>query len=277
MISRTMGVATAGTVRSVRAAEARSALSSRLLALVLDLISYGILSLVVNGVYGSVQVTSGSVPVGAGFSQYTTAIAVAWPFQVLLALAYFTLPEALFGATPGKLLMRICVVEIDGEPLTIHAVLIRNVLRIVDWLPFLYVLGGAMTLFSENSQRLGDLVAGTTVISRADAARLGGTRTAGPRARRLAAILLVAAVLITIAFEYFARPAILVEGLYNQRQMPIRGNGYTLGTPVWSLGRVTYPITGQQGGSTASCIGAITLEWSWFGWQDAGSYYACNN
>ena len=234
MISRTMGVGAAGAVRSVRAEQARNARLPRLGALVMDLIFYGVLSFVVNTVYGGIQVTSGTVPAGNfGFFEYTTVTAVGWPFQVLLALAYYAVPEALFGATPGKLLAGICIVEIDGDPLTIQAVLIRNVLRIVDWLPFLYVLGGALTLFSANSQRLGDLVGGTTVVSRDAAANFGGTRTAGPRAQRLAAILLVAAVLITIAFEYFARPAMIVDGLYNERQMPIRGNGYTLGTPVW--------------------------------------------
>jgi uncharacterized RDD family membrane protein YckC len=276
MISRTMEAAAAGSVRSIRAVQAQNARLPRLGALVLDLIFYGVLSFVVNTVYGQTQVTSGQLPVGSfGMFEYTSVTAVEWPFQMLLALAYFAVPEALFGATPGKRLTGICVVEIDGTPLTIRAVLIRNVLRIVDWLPFLYLLGGALTLFSPNSQRLGDLVAGTTVVLRSNATEPQATLEVGPRAKRIAAILLVASVLVTIGFEYFARPAMMVEGLYNTRQMPIRGNGYTLGTPIWSLGRVTYPITGQQGGSTGSCMGSITLEWSWFGWHEADSYYTC--
>jgi hypothetical protein len=103
----------------------------------------------------------------------------------------------------------------------------------------------------------------------------GTTRTIGRRVWRLAGILLVAAVLLAIAYEYFVRPTMIIEDLYNQRQMPIRGNGYTIGEPVWSLGRVTYPITGQQGGSRSSCMGSVTLEWGWSGWHEAGSYYVC--
>ena len=152
MISSTMAVAAAETLRSVRAAQARSARLPRLGALVLDLVFYGLLSFVVNTVYGGVQLTSGSVPVGNfGFVEYTTVTAVGWPWQVLLALAYYFVPEALFGATPGKRLAGICVVTVDGSPLTIQAVLIRNLLRIVDWLPFLYFLGGTLTLFSTTS------------------------------------------------------------------------------------------------------------------------------
>ena len=105
----------------------------------------------------------------------------------------------------------------------------------------------------------------------------GNTRNTGQRGWRLAGILLVAVVLIAIAYEYFVRPTTVIEELYNQRQMPIRGNGYTLGEPVWSLGRVTYPVTGQQGGSGSSCMGSITLEWGWFGWHQAGSYYVCDS
>jgi uncharacterized RDD family membrane protein YckC len=270
-----MAVAALAEVPVERAEQARRARLPRLFALVLDTLLYGVLSFVVNTVYGATLVTSGALP-SETLGTYTTITAVAWPWQVLLGFAYFTIPEALFGATPGKQLVGICVVRADGAPLTFKAVLVRNVLRIVDWLPLLYVLGGALTLLSERSQRLGDMVAGTTVVSRLDAKAPGATRNAGRRARRLAGIALVAAVLLTFAYEYFARPALIIEGLYNDRQMPIRGDGYSLGSPQWSIGHVKYPITGRRGGSTESCMGTITLDWSWFGWHEAGAYYACS-
>jgi uncharacterized RDD family membrane protein YckC len=242
----------------------------------LDLLIYGVLSFVVNNVYGVTQVTSGSLPVGSvGVFEYTTVTAVAWPLQWLLAMAYFAIPEAMFGATPGKRLAGLCVVRVDGTPLTLQAVLVRNVLRIIDWLPFLYVLGGTLTVFSANSQRLGDLAAGTTVVSRGDATEPGATLNGGPQARRIAGIALVVVVLFTFAFDYFGRPPLIVQGLYNERQMLIGGAGYKLGSPQWSLGRVTYPITGQQAGSGSSCTGSITFDWSWFGWQENGAGYAC--
>jgi len=273
MISDAMAVAALGEVQVERAEQARQARPARLLALIVDAFLFGVLSFVVNSVYGVTEITSGA-PTGT-FGNYTTITAVAWPWQVLLGLAYFTIPEALFGATPGKQLMGICVVSAGGTPVTVRAVLVRNVLRVIDWLPFLYVLGGTLALLSEKSQRFGDLLAGTTVVSRRDAAGAGATRHAGRRARRLAGILLVCAVVLTFAFEYFARPMLVIEGLYNERQMPIRGAGYTLGSPQWSVGHVKYPITGSQNGSTASCIGSITFDWSWFGWHEAGAYYAC--
>jgi len=43
-------------------------------------------------------------------------------------------------------------------------VLVRNVIRIVDFLPLFYGLGLLMIIFSSRSQRLGDLAAGTYVV-----------------------------------------------------------------------------------------------------------------
>ena len=61
--------------------------------------------------------------------------------------------------------MKIKVVESrTGKPGDYGKALIRNVLRLVDWLPFLYLVGGILVLVSERRQRLGDLVAGTVVV-----------------------------------------------------------------------------------------------------------------
>ena len=41
---------------------------------------------------------------------------------------------------------------------------LRNFLRVVDALPFLYVVGGLCTLVTRRGQRVGDLAAGTLVV-----------------------------------------------------------------------------------------------------------------
>lgn len=277
MISGAMAVAAAGNVRVERAEKARQARPMRLMALVFDLFLFALLSFVINLVFGTTQVTSGTVPTGdSGSFAYTTATAVAWPWQLLLAAVYYVVPEALFGATPGKSLTGLCVVRVDGGPLTVRDIVIRNVLRVVDWLPFLYIAGGTLALFSVNSQRLGDVAAGTTVVSRAHATGPGATRNVGRQGRRLAAIVLVGAAIGTIAFDYFGRPPLIIDAMYNERQMPIRNSGYTLGSPIWSWGHVRYPISGLQGGSpTSECIGSIRFDWLWFTWNQAGADFRC--
>lgn len=68
------------------------------------------------------------------------------------------------GQTLGKKLFRLRVVDTQGHTLTFAQVAMRNLLRIVDALPALYLVGGTTALFSGKSQRLGDFAAGTLVI-----------------------------------------------------------------------------------------------------------------
>ncbi len=78
--------------------------------------------------------------------------------------AYFILFEWLEGATPGKLALKIKVVTDQGTPIGLRESAVRNVLRVVDILPFFYVLGGTVAMCSTRSQRLGDMAAGTVAV-----------------------------------------------------------------------------------------------------------------
>ena len=68
------------------------------------------------------------------------------------------------GQTPGKRLFRIAVLNDDGTPVRWPAALTRNLLRAVDFLPFLYGIGLAAMLLNRDFKRLGDLAAGTVVV-----------------------------------------------------------------------------------------------------------------
>jgi uncharacterized RDD family membrane protein YckC len=277
MIWGTMAVAVSGGTRSERAVQASSALLARAGALVIDLLVFGVVSFVMNSVYGVTQITSGSPISGSsGWSIYSTNTAVPWYVFMAVSLVYFTVPEALFGATPGKYLAGLRVVTVDGKALSFGQVLTRNVMRIIDYLPVLYLLGGISVLLTTNSQRLGDRLAGTTVVLREHALQPGETRRASPKAKRIAGVALGAAFLFTLAFGYFGRPPLEIQGLYNTRSMmPIGYGGYNLGSPQWSWGRVTYPVTGLQEKTGYPCTGTITLEWSAFGWHPAGGGFVC--
>ena len=97
---------------------------------------------------------------------------VHWVTAVILAVVitllwggYFMLFEWLMrGQTPGKKAMKIRVIRDDGTPATIHEVLVRNVLRLVDFLPFSYGVGAIVMFANRLSKRLGDIAAGTIVI-----------------------------------------------------------------------------------------------------------------
>jgi uncharacterized RDD family membrane protein YckC len=68
------------------------------------------------------------------------------------------------GRTLGKRVMQLRVVDALGLRLTFAQVLLRNLVRAVDSLPVLYLLGGMVCVINPRMQRLGDMAAGTLVI-----------------------------------------------------------------------------------------------------------------
>jgi uncharacterized RDD family membrane protein YckC len=68
------------------------------------------------------------------------------------------------GQTLGKRLLRLRVMDEQGLHLQFGQVVLRNLLRTVDAMPLLYLLGGAICFFSRRNQRLGDIAAGTIIV-----------------------------------------------------------------------------------------------------------------
>lgn len=276
MIRATMAVATVAPARPGRAEQARQALFARLVALILDTIFVGVLTLVATSVYGVTVVTWGSPLANSAGSAYfgsQTVIPAVWTAAIWLV--YYTVCEAMFSATPGKVLTGLRVVSVDGRPLTLSGVVVRNLLRLVDVLPGAYLLGGFVMLATPRSQRLGDLLAGSTVVFRQDALEPGATRTSGQSARIAFVLAVVTALVFTAAFDYLERPVLVIESAYNRHQLMNPGIvAYSLGQPARTLDTATYPITAQT--ATESCSGSINLYWQGlFGWQISGGRLDC--
>jgi uncharacterized RDD family membrane protein YckC len=86
-------------------------------------------------------------------------------FELLIAWLYFVLLEWLWnGQTIGKRLFGLRVISEDGEPARFVAVIVRNLVRVVDFLPFFYGFGLVALIISPRSQRLGDYAGGTFVV-----------------------------------------------------------------------------------------------------------------
>ena len=68
------------------------------------------------------------------------------------------------GQTPGKRSLRIRAIRDDGTPMSPIDTVIRNLVRLVDFLPAFYGLGGLVMFWSPMNKRLGDLAAGTIVV-----------------------------------------------------------------------------------------------------------------
>ena len=152
----------------VRASEAEAigrgldyaGLPSRFLALLLDsvLVLFP-LSLVVGLMSGGGYAERGDGYANAGMDVSGKAFVL----FTAIAIAYFAFGEALTGATLGKRIVRIRVVDEHGRHPTLGAAVGRNLLRLVDGL-FFYLVGAIVALTSPRRQRLGDRVAHTVVI-----------------------------------------------------------------------------------------------------------------
>lgn len=68
------------------------------------------------------------------------------------------------GVSPGKRIMGLRVVNESGLPITLQQSFLRTLFLIVDMLPLFGIVGLVSTLSTSRSQRIGDIVAGTTVI-----------------------------------------------------------------------------------------------------------------
>jgi len=92
------------------------------------------------------------------------------------------------GQTPGKRLMQIRVLSIDGQPINGLQAVLRNVLRTVDQQPVAFCLVGLVTATANDRfQRLGDLACGTMVVVEEHPWYRGMIRFYHPEAIRLAA------------------------------------------------------------------------------------------
>jgi uncharacterized RDD family membrane protein YckC len=68
------------------------------------------------------------------------------------------------GQSPGKRLAKLRVIRTDGRPITLPESLVRNLVRLVDFLPAYYGVGVVAMFIHPQSRRLGDLAAGTLVV-----------------------------------------------------------------------------------------------------------------
>jgi uncharacterized RDD family membrane protein YckC len=100
---------------------------------------------------------------GAGSEVWTGAIAALLAFA--LYNGYFIFFEWLLnGQTPGKRLVHLRVIKEGGFALRFYDTLLRNLLRVVDFIPLFYGVGLVSLLLTRHCQRLGDLVAGTLLV-----------------------------------------------------------------------------------------------------------------
>src|SRR3989442_4188832 len=150
-------------------------LGTRGIAQILDLL---ILTGVLLGLYFA-AIAIGQV----GLDTLAYLIAIIGSFVIIFG-CFWTCEAFWSGQTVGKKVFRLRAVGDRGEPMTFVQAGIRNVVRIVDFLPYAYGVGVVVLFINGKGKRLGDLAAGTIVVKDSDHVMLwqlpGGPAPAPP-------------------------------------------------------------------------------------------------
>ncbi|WP_299180528.1 RDD family protein [uncultured Chryseobacterium sp.] len=137
-----------------------ASVGERMLAFIIDLlikIAYGFLALYLFfKVFNLGYLLSGL----DNWSVMAIYIVITFPIYIY-PVVFESLME---GQTPGKKIMKIRVVKIDGYQASFGDYLIRWVFRLIDT-SFAGIIGLISMIISKNNQRLGDIASGTAVIS----------------------------------------------------------------------------------------------------------------
>jgi len=126
---------------------------SRFVAALMDYVLIFISLIAVTWLFIRVQINDASI---SPF-YYLAIFFITWSYHLIFELIWN-------GQTPGKRRAGIRVIQSNGLPVTVSAILIRNIIRLFDFLPLLYGLGLVMLFATKRTQRLGDLAARTVVI-----------------------------------------------------------------------------------------------------------------
>ncbi len=141
-----------------------ASLLARFGAVILDFLVLLVVTAVIAIPFGLLSIAA----IGTGTPVWWLSTFLWGPFALImfvLWIGYFTYFESTTGQTPGKRALGIRVVALStGRPPTLERALLRSVMRIIDWLPTLFLLGFVVALLTSRKQRLGDLVADTIVV-----------------------------------------------------------------------------------------------------------------
>lgn len=116
----------------------------RVAAIIVDLILLGVITSVIGSALGPGGLT------GA--------------IGLVITFGYYIYLEGNYGQTLGKMALGLVVVTENGNDIDYRPAAIRTLLRVVDVLPVLYLIGFILILVTDRKQRLGDIVADTVVV-----------------------------------------------------------------------------------------------------------------
>ena len=150
-------------------------IGSRFMAALIDTLLILVLQIIAN----VTLLLLGATILGSSPLQGPESSSLAWLVALLGLVAfaflwgYYIFFEALWnGQSPGKRWLGLRVIRNNGTPAEFSEIVIRNLVRLVDFLPLYYGIGVITMFIDGRSRRLGDLAAGTLVVYEAGALTL---------------------------------------------------------------------------------------------------------
>src|SRR5687768_4743136 len=114
---------------------------------------------------GAVSLGISSIGVDESGAVFYLVLSLIVLVMFLLFWGYFVIFETLWnGQTPGKRAGRLRVIRRSGQPVGAGEVMVRNLVRLIDFMPGFYGIGLIAMFMDKESRRLGDFAAGTIVI-----------------------------------------------------------------------------------------------------------------
>jgi uncharacterized RDD family membrane protein YckC len=136
-------------------------IGSRFLAAIIDTVVIAVALALLAIVVGVAGARSGLARDAAG----SVIAAVGALLSFLILWGYYSVFELLWnGQSIGKRAIGLRVVREGGRPITFVGAAIRNLIRIVDFLPAFYGIGVIVMFIDHRARRLGDLAGGTLVV-----------------------------------------------------------------------------------------------------------------
>jgi uncharacterized RDD family membrane protein YckC len=106
---------------------------------------------------------SGGLRIPANAGAWTIALIVG-PAAVIYLLYHPIVELLMRGQSPGKRMAGVRIVNRDGGPPGVGAILVRNAFRLIDSMPAFYVVGLVCTFVTGQRVRIGDMAAGTLLV-----------------------------------------------------------------------------------------------------------------
>ncbi|HEX8599138.1 MAG TPA: RDD family protein [Chloroflexia bacterium] len=154
-------------------------IGSRFVAALLDHLILGVTVLLIScaasavGLMGLFSNATGDEAAGGVF----LVLAILTLVIFLIIWGYFVVFETVWnGQTPGKRAGRLRVIRYNGQPIGAGEAMVRNLVRLVDFMPGFYGVGLLSMFIDKNARRLGDFAAGTIVIREGEQTRLHDVR-----------------------------------------------------------------------------------------------------